>query len=129
MIENGEYVRLQYGKIDKVKDTDYYMQQYIECEKGLYPKENIVKHSKNIIDLIEYGDIVVLEYYVRKYGKRISRKFEIENLDNKVIYFDNRHCSFCYDLEQDKWRDGKGYNPKIKSIVTKEQFKAIAYKV
>ena len=52
-IEVGDYVKLNYGKIDKVKNNDYYMQQYIECEKGLYPRENIVKHSKNIIDLIE----------------------------------------------------------------------------
>ena len=27
------------------------------------------------------------------------------------------------------WLDGKGYNPKIKSIVTKEQMEAIEYEV
>ncbi len=71
-IEVGEYVRLQYGKIDKVKNNDYYMQQYIECEKGLYPRENIVKHSKNIIDLIEEGD------YVN--GKLIKKDYEAGKL-------------------------------------------------
>ncbi len=67
-IEVGEYVRLHYGKLDRVKNNDYYMQQYIECEKSLYPRENIVKHSKNIIDLIEVGD------YVN--GKTIKMNYE-----------------------------------------------------
>ena len=57
-IKENEYVRLKNGRIDKVKNNDYYMQQYIECEKGLYLRDNITKHSFNIIDLIE----------VRRYG-------------------------------------------------------------
>ena len=52
-IKVGEYVRTKNGKIDKVKNNDYYMKQYIECEKGLYLRENITKHSFNLIDLIE----------------------------------------------------------------------------
>ena len=44
------------------------MQQYIECEKSLCLKEHIVKHFKNIIDLIEEGDYVngyeVLDKYL-----------------------------------------------------------------
>lgn len=52
-IKVGEYVRTKNGKIDKVKNNDYYMKQYIECEKGLYLRENITKHSFNLIDLLE----------------------------------------------------------------------------
>lgn len=52
-IEVGELVRLKNGRIDKVKNDDYYMQQYIECEKGLYLRDNITKHSFNLIDLLE----------------------------------------------------------------------------
>ena len=52
-IEIGEYTRTKNGKIDKVKSDYYYMQQYIECEKGSYLRDNITKHSANIIDLIE----------------------------------------------------------------------------
>ena len=58
MIEVGDFVRTDTGKIDKVINNNYYMPQYIVCEKGIVDKENIVKHSKNIIDLIEVGDIV-----------------------------------------------------------------------
>lgn len=60
-IKVGEYVRTKNGKIDKVKNNDYYMQQYIECEKGLYLRDNITKHSFNLIDLLEYGDYINLE--------------------------------------------------------------------
>ena len=52
-IKVGELVRTKNGKIDKVKNNDYYMKQYIECEKGLYLRENITKHSFNLIDLLE----------------------------------------------------------------------------
>ena len=52
-IKVGELVRLKNGRIDKVKNDDYYMQQYIECEKGLYLRDNITKHSFNLIDLLE----------------------------------------------------------------------------
>lgn len=52
-IKVGEYVRTKNGKIDKVKNNDYYIQQYIECEKGLYLRDNITKHSFNLIDLLE----------------------------------------------------------------------------
>ena len=47
----GEYVRNSEGRIDKVKNPDYYMSQYIECEKYLMSRASIVNHSKNIIDL------------------------------------------------------------------------------
>ncbi len=127
-IEVGEYIRLEYGKLDKVKNNDYYMQQYIECEKGLYPRENIVKHSHNILDLIETDDIVILEYYVAKYKQRITRRFEVFR-HNNLISFNNIHCDFLYDLNKKEFVDGKGYNVKIKKVLTKEQFSQIEYKV
>lgn len=57
-IKENEFIRTKTGKIDKVINNNYYMSQYIECEKGIVDKENIVNHSKNIIDLIEEGDYV-----------------------------------------------------------------------
>ena len=58
MIEVEEYVRTKSGKIDKVINNNYYMPQYIECEKGIVDKENIVKHSKIISGVVEVGDYV-----------------------------------------------------------------------
>ena len=127
----GEYVRMYNGLIGRVvritEAGNYAIRLYDGVEYTV--RAVITEHSKYIIDLIRDGDIVVLEYYVRKHGKRISRKFEVQKLNERTIYFDNRHCSFCYDLEKRFWRDGKGYNPKIKSIVTKEQFASLEYKI
>ena len=57
-IEVEEYVRTKNGKIDKIINSNCYMPQYIECEKSLLYKEDIVNHSKDLVDLIEVGDIV-----------------------------------------------------------------------
>ena len=109
-IECGEYVRLEYGRIDKVKNNDYYMQQYIECEEGLYPRENIVKHSKNIIDLVEPGD------YVN--GHKIVS--EIWGEDDNDLYF---------EIEGGFGKASYVGEKSIKTIVTKEQMSSIEYKV
>lgn len=141
-IEVGEYIRTnkgtmgqiiekRLGKFFKGKDDDEIpiLKNVYELDiKQWTTDEYIVKHSKNIIDLIEEDDIVILEYYVKKYRQRITRKFEVGIVYGK-IYFDNRHCSFWYDLENKKWGDAKGFNPKIKSILTKEQYEQNSYKL
>lgn len=126
-IKAGEYVRTKNGKIDKVKNDDYYMKQYIECEKGLYLRENITKHSFNLMDLLETKDIVALEYYVEKYAKRIIRKFEVFKC-YALIKFNNIHCDFLYNLDEKKWTEEE-YDIQIKQILTHEQFETNCYKV
>lgn len=126
-IKAGEYVRTKNGKIDKVKNDDYYMKQYIECEKGLYLRENITKHSFNLMDLLETKDIVALEYYVEKYAKLIIRKFEVFKC-YALIKFNNIHCDFLYNLDEKKWTEEE-YDIQIKQILTHEQFETNCYKV
>ena len=148
-IQVGEYVRTNQGYIGKLEDIDkefMYFDNVIMCyyEKApllpinmklpdgtfLKAEDYIVKHSFNIIDLIEKGDFVKLEYYVAKYKKRITRFFEISKIDGwQFVGLENEHCHFTYDLEKNRWLDGKGYNPKIKSIVTKQQMEAMEYEV
>ena len=106
MIEVGEYVRTNTGKIDKVINNNYYMPQYIECEKDIVDKENISKHSKNIIDLIEVGDIVFMEDFPGYDFIYINDKEMLEALKQDV-------------------KDGV----RIKSILTKELYKANCYTV
>lgn len=108
-IEVGENVRTKNGKIDKVKNNNYYMQQYIECEKGLYLRDNITKHSFNLIDLIEVGD------YVN--GNIVTDKYLFAG--EKPVIETERNDTNCKCLcEKD-----------IKSILTHEQFEANCYKV
>lgn len=91
--EVGEYYRTKNGEIFKIVDLDEYG---FLVDKFYY---QIVKHSKNIIDLIEVGD------YVN--GERITDKWETRISSIKSNF-----------SEED-----------IKSIVTHEQMQSIEYKV
>ena len=112
MIEVGEYVRTKNGKIDKVINNNYYMSQYIECEKGIVDKENIAKHSKEIIDLIEVGD------YVNGY---------------KVISIDTNapnNCKECIELDRNNAYEYQWISRnEIETILTKEQYMQNYYAV
>lgn len=100
-IEVGEYVRTDYGLIDKVINPDFYISRYIECEKELIPKRRITKHSKNIIDLIEVGDYVNGE---------------------KIVEIDA--CKDWIDIGSEVL-----FERDIKTILTKESYMANCYKV
>ena len=107
MIEVGEYVRTKNGKIDKVINNNCYMPQYIECEKSLLYKEDIVNHSKNLIDLIEEGD------FVNGYPVR------------RIPNFNNELCNF--DLNTMEWTLLKNIDV-YNNILTKEQYTQNCYK-
>lgn len=103
MIEVNEYVRTKDEKIDKVINSNFYMSIYVECEKGLYLIENIVKHSKQLIDLIEVGDYVNGKY-VAKIGQEKSGKYIIsligivDNQDIKTILTKESYMANCYKV-------------------------------
>ena len=102
-IEVGEYIRTADGEIHKIKSIE---ENFIEFENGYgisaREKDYILKHSKNIIDLIEEGDYVngELVTFVQSCNEVISTE---------------EHCRI--------------ENEDIKSIVTKEQFKNIEYRL
>ena len=113
-IEVGEYVRTNDGIIAKLvrierDDIDTSLKWYVLSNEHYINKPYIVKHSKNVIDLIEVGD------YVN--GKLISN---IDKVDNKNFI---------------EWEDGEIYSTEIendnfiKSVVTKQQFESIKYKI
>lgn len=121
IIEVGEYVRTDTGCIGKV-DTiyyagkgnrfygeelfkNYYSIYYGKGEYGRFAEERIVKHSKNIIDLIEVGD------YVN--GVKVINILDKNEKDFPTcIKCINQHCF---------------YEEEIQDIVTKEQYKQIEY--
>ncbi len=70
------------------------------------PEDMIAKSSPNIIDIIEVGDIITTNNLCG----------EITKIDNDKIY------TTCYDGEYCSASD-------IKSIVTKEEFKEMEYKL
>ena len=113
-IEVGEYVRTKNGEIGKVlifygKDDCYkkmnnYSVDYID---GAVYEEDIIKHSKNIIDLIEVGDFVN--------GNKVVGKDK-----TSIVLLTDEGQTFLRSIFEEKY---------IKSIVTKEQFKDIEYKL
>ena len=113
-IEVGEYVRTKDGRIDKV---EIFSVGYVwHCENGMCIDEcnhivthleEIVKHSKQLIDLIEIGDIVEI-----RTGLYSSFKYFVENEDD-LLLLEEKVKQF--------W--------KIKTILTKESYMANCYKV
>ena len=123
-IEVNEYVRLArnqgINKIIDKEDDRYILESEIADSYGditwcLYEcelEEEIVKHSKQLIDLIEVGDY--------------ANGYKVINVINKEPYPSGK----CVDIDSSKdssectlWEED------IKTILTKEQFVANCYKV
>lgn len=120
-MEIGDYIRTKDGIIDKViinynghcnnPNCNY---KHVSCEHNYYDEEDIVKSNPNIIDLIQIGD------YVN--GYKIVGIGEITNgleVGTKVIdYHSEKVGGLCYFKNED-----------IKSIVTREQFESMEYRI
>lgn len=105
-IKVGEYIRAKKGRIDRVVEITT---EGVICEHSifLYYYGQIVKHSPNIIDLIEVGD------YVN--GHRILEIHEaLAPDDERILDIGYGMAIFVED---------------IKTIVTKEMFKNSEYEV
>lgn len=109
----GDYIRTENGEIHKIIDTEKGSVKIKSNYKEWIGICCIVKHSPNIIDLIEVGD------YVN--GQRVfATDNRINDNGEKVILTEN----------YDEWTDnGVVSNKDIKSIVTKELFKNSEYEV
>ena len=116
-IEVGDYVRSRAGyfyKITKIDENGLIYWNKIQCGWSMEQlKDIVVKHSKNIIDLVEVGD------YVNGY-----KVLEVmEDLDTGELNLEmgsncptpNCNCEL--------------YHKDIKTIVTHEQMASIEYKV
>lgn len=123
MQEVGEYVRTTNNgikRIDIIFENKTVNKYGYECGSDWDGKwysyiktTDIVKHSKNIIDLIETGD------YVN--GTKVNQISEpsLANDYKRLIY-----CNECEGLYESVLS-----NNEIKSILTHEQFESIEYKI
>ena len=119
-IEVGEYVRTKDGRIDKVEIFSVGCCVW-HCENGMCIDEcnrigthleEIVKHSKQLIDLIECGD------YVNGY-KVISVDYDAMNDTIECIELD-LNSNYQYNFISIR---------QIKTVLTKEQFENNCYQV
>ena len=116
-LEVGMYVRYtitdyqkEWTEIDKINE---YVPQtgQLYLKTSVCVKSNVIKASYNIIDLIEVGD-----YVNGKLVSKISTDYIFDYSEEiKIIYFSEK--DYIYSTKD------------IKSIVTKEQFESISYKV
>ena len=135
----GDYVRTKYGikqiyEIDNNKTVWKYKfklkkQDGNGCvDLGCFSDSDVIKSSPNIIDLIEENDLLKIEYYSLRYEERVTRLFEVTYKDEKYINLDNAKCDFML-IDGDWKKSDKALEPIIKSIVTKEQFSSMEYKI
>lgn len=114
-LEVGMYVRLQndvehtviINKIAHVFETAILTENDGSIYQGVYTKENVIKASYNIIDILEVGDYV--------------NGLPIQKI-NKYLFTNEKYLNLlgsCSDWE----------NEDIKSVITHEQMKQMAYKV
>lgn len=115
-IQVEEYIRTSYGIIDKIINRDD-ENHFLDGENGIIidledrigtPISDIVKHSKNITDLIEKDDFVngCRVYEVEEKGITVYQKVENSNIDYNWIAKDE-----------------------IETILTKEQFENNCYTI
>lgn len=105
-IEVNEYVRAKNGVIDKVDALFGMIENTVHLEnQKWFDIKNIVKHSKQLIDLIEVGDYV---------NGHLVEEVRISCFDSSIFVHE-------YEIEL--------HENDIKTILTHEQFEANCYKV
>ena len=114
MIE--EYIRDREGNITKIQNTLNLFKDvklYLGEDGYQYSDNAIIKHSKNLIDLIEKDD------YVN--GRKVKHIAMFEGFPDypKLIFVDETHL-----IPDDTCK-----NEDIKTILTKESYMANCYKV
>ena len=113
-IEVGEYVRTKKGAVGKLIEIDKKATAYyLDCLKCVSLK-NIVKHSKQLIDLIEVKDVI--KYRINNISTTLETKGYVEG------FVDISDEEMLQRIKSDK-------NYHILEILTHEQFEANCYKV
>lgn len=113
MIEVNDYVRTKKGAVGKLIEIDKKATAYyLDCLKCVSLK-NIAKHSKQLIDLIEVGDMVN-SCIVVGFGYEC-----VKGNKEKSILVEGKYTKVNYAL----------LNWDIETILTKEQMEANCYKV
>ncbi len=117
MIEVNEYVRTKDGIIDKAIieyngkcNNSNCSEKHISCKYNYYNEKDIVKHSKQLIDLIENKDILKVR------------------IDKTIMFFgiDESTSDIKYKEIMESIENGEC---ELLEILTHQQFEANCYKV
>ena len=122
-LEVGMYVRTYDGKIGKAVELNNENSTFVEIEcldHWLLLHCLITKASHNIIDLIEVGDyvnghkVLGINLNLKWWDDELGEQDELEGIKLESYGYIYPNSNYYFEL---------------KSIVTKEQFEAMAYKV
>lgn len=110
-IKVGEYIRTDNGIIGKYKVNENWINVIETNNKdiGIDIEKDIVKHSNNIIDLIEVGDILKL---------KDGEKWEVQQHQGDGNWI---------QTEWEVIENEEDLKSKVDSILTKEQFNSLEY--
>lgn len=129
-IQKGMYVKTQDGRICRILklnepfEDDGYL-DHNDIGSASIQEKNVIKASFNLIDLIEYMDLLEIEGSIKIYGEnKTVALFNPVRCDGFTEFEDGTHCII---LNLDYLVDVKDL--KIKSVLTKEQFNACKYVV
>lgn len=123
-LQEGLYVRTTNGRIAKIESIigDYI---FLDINHNIHDKNKIKLVSKDLMDLVEYMDLLEIENPIKVYGKdeKISL-FNPVRCDGFTTFEDGTRCiilnlNYLVDIK----------DLKIKSILTSEQFYIEKYKV
>ena len=114
-LEVGMYVRTKYG-ISKIEEDRRINYGLIHPVVDILKKEVIIKSINNIIDLIEEGDFITLGE--NNYPLQVRNVWE---------HAGDIHIELSNGAKFEDLHDNKDF--KIYSIVTKEMYESICYKV
>lgn len=121
MIEVNEYVRTKDGIVDKVIieydgkcNNSNCDEKHISCKYNYYNEKDIVKHSKQLIDLMEVKDVI--KYRINNISTTLETKGYVEGI------VDISDEEMLQKIKSDK-------NYHILEILTKESYMANCYKV
>lgn len=130
-IKVGEYIRTKNKgicKIDHINEkatvNKYWVNPDYDGWCTSVKTTEIVKHSKNIIDLIEYGDLIKFKT-VKVTDMRDGKEREFNFVDAKFCdgWTDNK---IIYDMD---YLIDKDQTSQIEWVLTREQILANCYKV
>lgn len=123
----GEYIQ-KISKITKMENRLLDIAYYLGNEsKEVYSShfDEIINASFNLIELVEYMDLLEIENPVKLYGE--DRKISLFNPVRCDGFTEFENGTHCIILNLDYLVDVKDL--KIKSVLTKEQFNACKYVV
>ena len=116
-IEVGDWIRTKKGNMDKIacefdknnwRSKNTYGELIVRCLDNIYLLDDIVKHSKNIIDLIEVGDYVNGQLVRATYLEGVTKYIKLNNSRGVRTYNDNiktiltheQYIQNCYTVER-----------------------------